>query len=83
MWCGHAKGSKKGSQQNNYTRRRKDKASPKKGVAEIRRRLDKVPPRYDVAQQATGNVTPRYPWVGKTMEGVTPWRLRAHQAQKQ
>jgi len=29
-------------------------------------------------EQGNHSVAPRYPWVGKTMEGVTPWEsLRA------
>ena len=47
----HAKGSKKGSQQSDYTRRRQDKASPKKGVALTWRRQDKASPKQGAARE--------------------------------
>jgi len=59
------------------------KALPSIRVAKIRRRpvvVAKVGRRQGTMTQERGNhsVAPRYPWVGKTMEGVTPWEsLRA------
>jgi len=49
--------------------RRQDKTSPRAGVAKVGRRQGKVS-----QKQGNHSVAPRYPWVGKTMEGVTPWK---------
>jgi len=50
------------------TGRRQDKTSPRVGVAQLGRRQGKMS-----QKQGNHSVAPRYPWVGKTMEGVTPW----------
>jgi len=65
------------------TRRRLGEATPSVSIAKTGRRQDKTSPRARVVQlgrrqgkmsqrQGNHNVAPRYPWVGKTMEGVTP-----------
>ena len=48
--------------------RRQDKASPRG-----RRRPTRASPDQTVLKQGNHSVVPRYPWVGKTMEGATPW----------
>ena len=48
--------------------RRQDKTSLRAGVAKVGRRQGKMS-----QKQGNHSVAPRYPWVGKTMEGVTPW----------
>ena len=49
-------------------KRRQDKASPRAGDAKVGRRQGKMS-----RKQGNHSVAPRYPWVGKTMDGVTPW----------
>jgi len=49
-------------------KRRQDNTSPRAGVAKVGRRQGKMS-----QEQGNHGVAPRYPWVGKTMEGVMPW----------
>ena len=61
------------------TRRRLGEETPSSSVAKARRRLGEgvAQPghRQDQISLRQGNHSgvPRYPWVGKTMEGATPW----------
>ena len=43
-------------------------ATPSASIAQAARRQGKMS-----QKQGSRSVAPRYPWVGKTMEGVTPW----------
>ena len=77
IWWDHSKGPKKEVKRLTASgvakrRRRQNKASPREGVANTRRRQAKASPREGVAKPGIDSVTPRYPWVGKTVEGVTP-----------
>jgi len=49
-------------------RRRQGKASPR-----WRHRPTRASPDQTVLKQGNHRVVPRYPWVGNTMEGATPW----------
>ena len=49
-------------------KRRQGKASPR-----WRRRPTRASPDQILLRQGNHSVVPRYPWVGKTMEGATPW----------
>ena len=66
------------------TRRCLGEETPSASVARARRRLGKASPRWrrrptraspdqTVPKQGNRRVVPRYPWVGKTMVGATPW----------
>jgi len=60
-------------------RRRPGEGTPSASVAKARRRLGEgvaqLGRRQRQMSQRRGDhsVAPRYPWVGKTMEGATPW----------
>jgi len=62
-----------------HTRRRLGKETPSANIAKARRRLGEgvAQPgrRQDQISLSQGNhsAVTRYPWVGKTMEGATPW----------
>ena len=47
---------------------RQGKASPR-----WRRRPTRASPDKTLLKQGNHSAAPRYPWVGKTMEGATPW----------
>jgi len=49
-------------------KRRQDKTSPRAGITKVGRRQGEMS-----QERGIHSVAPRYPWVGKTMEGVTLW----------